>query len=56
MEALQLIRSTFLGCEYRRGLTCVSSERGSHDVVGESGEAKMENSVGRGKVPNFGLP
>jgi len=24
----------------------VSSERGSHDVVGESGEAKMESSAG----------
>ena len=34
----------------------MSSERGSHDVVGESGEAKMESSASRGKVPNFGLP
>ena len=34
-----------MGCEYRRGLACVSSERGSHDLVGESGEAKVEGSV-----------
>ena len=41
-----LIRTSFLGCEYRRMLTCVSSKTRSHDVVGASGEAKMESSQG----------
>ena len=38
-----LIRTSFLWCEYRRVLTCVSSKTRSHDVVGASGEAKMES-------------
>jgi len=37
-----LTRTSSTGCECRRDLTCVSSKRGSHDVVAESGEAKME--------------
>lgn len=46
----QLIaRIPFLGWEYRRILTCVSSKTRSHDVVGVSREAKMESSQGEGE-------
>jgi hypothetical protein len=39
-----LIISSFLGCEYRRMLTCVSSKTRSHDVVGISGEAEKKTT------------
>ena len=39
-----LMRTSFLGSEYRRALTCMSSKTRSHDVVCGFGETMMKTS------------
>ena len=45
---VELIRTPFLGCEYRGILVCMSIYKSPHDIVVASGEGKMQSLRGEG--------